>query len=101
MAGSNFAERRKPDTEGLHPAYRVVVPSAEVARLQRGDLLMNGFDQDRLGGLCPIIAGRAAGQREAEIRVFEPPGFALEDPARAVRVLRRTRELGLGTEPSA
>ena len=100
MVGSNFAERRKPDTEALHPAYRVVVSSTEVARLQRGDLLMNGFDQDWLKGLCPIIAGRAAGQREAEIRVFEPPGFALEDSARAVRVLRRTRELGGGTEPS-
>ena len=44
MVGSNLAERRRLDAEPLHPAYRVVVSSAEVARLQRGDLLMNGFD---------------------------------------------------------
>jgi hypothetical protein len=44
MVGLNFAERCKLVAEALHPAYRVVVSSARMARLQRGDLLMNGFD---------------------------------------------------------
>ena len=97
--GSNFAEKRELDAEALHRADQVVVDSAEVARLESGDLLINGFDQERLKELGTIVAGRAPGRRETnEITVFESHGLALQDLACAVRVLRRAPELGAGTQ---
>jgi ornithine cyclodeaminase/alanine dehydrogenase len=97
--GSNFAEKRELDAEALHRADQVVVDSAEVARLESGDLLINGFDQERLKELGTIVAGRAPGRRETnEITVFESHGLALQDLACAVRVLRRALELGAGAE---
>ncbi len=97
--GSNFAEKRELDAETLRRANRVVADSPEVARRESGDLLTNGFDWDRLEELGSIVAGQVLGRREAnEITVFESHGLALEDLACAVRVLRRARELGVGTE---
>ena len=50
---------------------------------------MTGFAQVRLDEFCPIAAGRAAVQREAdEMTVFEPPGFTLNVLDYAMRVLR-------------
>jgi len=70
-----------------------------VARLESGDLLINGFDWHRLEELGPIVAGRELGRREVdEITVFESHGLALEDLACAVQVLRRAWELGIGAE---
>jgi ornithine cyclodeaminase/alanine dehydrogenase len=99
--GSNLAQKRELDAETLRRANRVVVDSAEVAHLESGDLLVNGFDWHRLEELGPIVAGRALGRREVdEITVFESHGLALEDLACAVRVLRRAWELGIGAELS-
>lgn len=96
--GSNLAQKRELDAETLHRSSRVVVDSAEVARLESGDLLVNGFDWSRLEELGPIAAGQALGREADEITVFESHGLALEDLACAVRVLRRARELGIGAE---
>lgn len=97
--GSNVAEKREIDAETLRRASRVVADSIEVARLESGDLLRNDFDFQGLEALGAIVAGSAPGRRGAdEITVFESQGLALEDLACAVRVLRRARELGVGTE---
>jgi alanine dehydrogenase len=97
--GSNFAEKREIDRETLRRSSRVVADSVEVARLESGDLLRNGFDFEGLEELGAIVAGSAPGRRGAdEITVFESQGLALEDLLCAVRVIRRARELGVGTE---
>jgi alanine dehydrogenase len=96
--GSNLAQKRELDAETLHRANRVVVDSAEVARLESGDLLINGFNWNRLEELGSIVAGPALGREADEITVFESHGLALEDLACAVRVLRQARELGIGVE---
>jgi ornithine cyclodeaminase/alanine dehydrogenase len=96
--GSNLAQKRELDVQTLRRADRVVADSAEVARLESGDLLMNGFDWDGLEELGPIVAGQASGREADEITVFESHGLALEDLACAVRVLRRARELEIGAE---
>lgn len=97
--GSNVAEKREIDAETLRLASRVVVDSVEVARLESGDLLRNGFDFGALEELGSIVAGNTLGRRRAdEITVFESQGLAIEDLSCAVRVLCRARELGLGME---
>jgi alanine dehydrogenase len=97
--GSNLAEKREIDAETLRRASRVVADSIEVARLESGDLLRNGFDFRGLEELGAIVAGSAPGRRGAdEITVFESQGLALEDLTCAVRVLRRARERGVGME---
>jgi alanine dehydrogenase len=96
--GSNLAQKRELDAETLHRSNRVVVDSAEVAHLESGDLLINGFDWNRLEELGPIVAGPALGREADEITVFESHGLALEDLACAVRVCHRARELAIGVE---
>ena len=97
--GSNVAAKRELDAETLRRADRVVADSAEVARLESGDLLRNRFDWERLEELGLIVAGRQPARRSPdEITVFESHGLAIEDLACAVRVLARARELGIGDE---
>ena len=97
--GSNLAEKREIDAETLRRSSRVVADSVEVARLESGDLLRNGFDFEDLEELGALVAGSVPGRRGAsEITVFESQGLALEDLICAVRVLRRARELGVGME---
>lgn len=98
-AGVSFPNKRELDSETLRRAARVVADSAEAARIDGGDLLLNDFEWDRMEELGPIIAGRLPGRRtEEEITVFESHGLALEDLVCAVKVLARARESGIGTE---
>jgi ornithine cyclodeaminase/alanine dehydrogenase-like protein (mu-crystallin family) len=97
--GSNLAEKREIDAETLRRASRVVADSIEVARLESGDLLRNGFDFQGLEELGAIVTGSVPGRRGVdEITLFESQGLALEDLSCAVRVLRRARELDVGME---
>lgn len=98
-AGVSFPNKRELDSETLRRAARVVADSAEAARIDGGDILLNDFEWDRMEELGPIIAGRLPGRRtEEEITVFESHGLALEDLVCAVKVLARARESGIGTE---
>lgn len=98
-AGVSFPNKRELDSETLRRAARVVADSAEAARIDGGDLLLNDFEWDRIEELGPVIAGRLPGRRtEEEITVFESHGLALEDLVCAVKVLARARESGIGTE---
>jgi ornithine cyclodeaminase/alanine dehydrogenase len=98
-AGSNFADKRELDAETVRRAARVVADSAEVARLESGDLIDNGFDWERLDELGSVVVGEAPGRRtEQEITIFESQGLALEDLACAVEVLRRARVAGAGVD---
>jgi alanine dehydrogenase len=97
--GSNLAEKREIDAETLRRSSRVIADSAQVAQLESGDLLRNGFNFERLEELGALVAGSAQGRRRAdEITLFESHGLALEDLTCSVRVLRRARELGVGME---
>ncbi len=97
-AGSNFAMKRELDAVAVGRADLVVADSAEVARLESGDLISNGFDWGRLHELGAVVAGEAPGRRtEAEITLFESHGLALEDLVCAQMVLDRAREAGIGT----
>jgi alanine dehydrogenase len=96
-AGSNFADKRELDAETVRRAARVVADSAEVARLESGDLISNGFDWERLDELGSVVVGEVPGRRtEKEITIFESQGLALEDLACAAEVLRRARAAGAG-----
>ena len=98
-AGSNFASKRELDAVAVGRADLVVADSAEVARLESGDLVSNGFDWERLHELGAVVAGKAPGRRtEAEITLFESHGLALEDLVCAAKVLDRARNAGVGTE---
>jgi ornithine cyclodeaminase/alanine dehydrogenase-like protein (mu-crystallin family) len=96
--GSNLAEKREIDCETLSRSSRVVADSVDVAQLESGDLLRNGFDFKGLEELGALVAGSAPGRRRAdESTLFEPQVLALEDLVCAVRVPRRAHELGVGT----
>ncbi|QIN78502.1 ornithine cyclodeaminase family protein [Rubrobacter marinus] len=58
-AGSNFAGKRELDATTLQRADLVVADSSEVARLESGDLISNGFDWGRLHELGAVVVGAA------------------------------------------
>lgn len=96
-AGSNFAGKREIDAATVRRADWVVADSAEVARLESGDLISNDFEWGRLHELGAVVAGTAPGRRAAEeITLFESHGLALEDLLCAAKVLDRARDAGIG-----
>lgn len=98
-AGSNFAGKRELDEVAVGRAGLVVADSAEVARLESGDLISNGFDWGRLQEVGAVVVGKAPGRRtQGEITLFESHGLALEDLACAAKVLDRARDAGAGAE---
>jgi ornithine cyclodeaminase/alanine dehydrogenase len=95
--GSTQAGSREIDLRTLESAAAVVVDSRDVAALEGGDLLANGFAVDRTVELGEVLVGTAGGRRsDDDITVFDSHGLALQDLVCGLHVLQEAgrRELG-------
>ncbi len=83
---------------------RIVVGSREGCLAEAGDIIIplrQGLitEEDIHAELGEIVAGRKKGREsETEITLFKSVGNAVQDASVAGQVLRRAKELGLGTE---
>jgi hypothetical protein len=82
---------------------RVVVDQRQSALAETGDLMIpiqqGLFSADRIHAeIGEIVAGFKSGRQSVEeVTLFKSVGLAVQDAAAAVKVLRKTEELGLGT----
>lgn len=101
--GSNFAEKQELDAIAVRLANRIVVDDLEVAKMESGDLIaahaQGQLDWGAVRPLSDVVGGLTPGRAgPEEITLFESQGIGLEDLAAACHVLKRARELGVGTE---
>lgn len=90
--GSNSPVKREVDRTLLERAGVLVTDDPEVAALDCGDLLMNGWDPSAVPTLGDVLTGRVVGRRDQdEITVFESQGLAIQDVVCAALVLSRSR----------
>jgi ornithine cyclodeaminase/alanine dehydrogenase len=95
--GSNQARSREIDLVTLDRSAAVIVDSRDVAALEGGDLLANGFAVERAVELGEVLVGQAAGRRtQDDITVFDSHGLALQDLVCGVHVLQDAERQGLG-----
>lgn len=95
--GSNSSQKREVDRTLLDRASVLVTDDREVAQLDCGDLLLNGWDPVTVPTLGEVLTGRIAGRRNRdEITVFQSQGLAIQDLVCAAWVLAQTRSGGVG-----
>lgn len=95
--GSNSPLKREVDAILLDRASVVVTDDREVAGLDCGDLLLNGWDPAAVPTLGAVLTGSVPGRQGAdEITLFESQGLAIQDVVCAALVLSRSRERDLG-----
>jgi ornithine cyclodeaminase/alanine dehydrogenase len=86
--GSNASEKREVDAALLNRSAVVVTDDREVAQLDCGDLLRNGWDPAAVPTLGELLLGVTPGRRDAdEITLFESQGLAIQDVVCAAHVL--------------
>lgn len=101
--GSNYAEKQELDATAVRRANRIVVDDMAVATMESGDLIaaegQSALNWSAVRPLSDIVGGLAPGRASPEeITLFESQGIGLEDLAVACHVLKRARELRIGTE---
>jgi alanine dehydrogenase len=95
--GSNTSTKREVDRTLLEKATSILVDDREVASIDCGDLLANGWDPAHLDTIGDLLLGRTSGRSDPEeITLFESQGTAIQDVVCAARVLSRVDERGLG-----
>jgi alanine dehydrogenase len=95
--GSNLATKREIDRKLLEKAAVIVVDDREVAALDCGDLIVNGWDLATVGTIGDVLTGRTNGRDSADaITIFESQGIALQDVVCASLVISRATEKGSG-----
>ena len=95
--GSNLATNREVDRELLERSALIVVDDREVAALECGDLIVNGWDQSTVGTVGDVLTGRITGRRGTDdITIFESQGIALQDIVCAALIIQRAEEQGIG-----
>lgn len=94
--GSNKPHHRELDAEVVRRADAIIVDSRDVARVECGDLIVNGIDIADAVELGDVLDGRAPGRvHPGDVTVFESHGLALQDVVCAghvYRALGRTSE---------
>ncbi|WP_022884730.1 ornithine cyclodeaminase family protein [Glaciibacter superstes] len=95
--GSNMATKREVDREVLERAALIVVDDREVAQVECGDLIANGWDPSSVGTIGELLSNRIPGRMSPEdITVFESQGLALQDVVCGALVVKRATEKGFG-----
>lgn len=95
--GSNVATKREVDRELLEKAAVILVDDRDVAAMDCGDLIANGWDQSTVGTVGDVLVGRTRGRRSPDdVTLFESQGIALQDVVCAALVISRATEQGLG-----
>lgn len=95
--GSNQARHREVDRRTLESAAAVVVDSRDVAALEGGDLLANGYDVARTVELGEVLVGAAGGRSgDDDVTVFDSHGLAMQDLVCGLQVLQEAGRRGLG-----
>jgi alanine dehydrogenase len=96
--GSNSPVKREVDRTLLERAAVVVTDDRDVAQLDCGDLLVNGWDPATIPTLGELLIGVTPGRRNVEdITLFESQGLAIQDVVCAGLILSRAGAQGLGT----
>jgi ornithine cyclodeaminase/alanine dehydrogenase-like protein (mu-crystallin family) len=101
--GSYTAEMQEVDEETVRRAGTVFVDCRAAALAEAGDVVIalrrGAIGEGDLIELGTVAAGRHPGRSAADtITFFKSVGVAVQDVAAGAEVLRRARELGLGTE---
>jgi alanine dehydrogenase len=101
--GSYTAQMQEVDAETVRRAGRVFVDSRESALAEAGDVVIalrqSVVRETDLVELGSVIAGQQPGRTAPEaITFFKSVGIAVQDMTAAGEVLRRAREMSLGTE---
>lgn len=95
--GSNAPDKREVDRELLMKTGLILVDDRDVAELDCGDLIVNGWDTTTVGTVGELLTGRILGRRDDDqITLFESHGIALQDVVCAALVFSRASERGLG-----
>jgi ornithine cyclodeaminase/alanine dehydrogenase-like protein (mu-crystallin family) len=101
--GSYTTQMQEVDAETVRRAGRVFVDSRQAALAEAGDVviplaqgILRELDLVELGA---VVAGSQPGRTGPEaVTFFKSVGVAVQDVTAAGEVLRRAREIGLGTE---
>lgn len=96
--GSNLDTKREVDRGLLERAAIIVVDDREVAAVDCGDLIVNGWDQASVGTIGDVLVGRIPGRlRPEDVTVFLSQGIALQDVVCAATILSKLADSGLGS----
>lgn len=104
-AGSNSIARQELPTRTVVGADRLIVDSAEQARIEAGDFVtameLGLVSWENVHELGDVVAGYAPGrERAADITVFESLGLAVQDVSLGALALERAEAEGIGTDVS-
>lgn len=95
--GSNAATKREVDLELLERAAVIVVDDRDVAAVDSGDLIANGWDQRTVGTVGDLLLGQGRGRETpGDITLFESQGIALQDVVCAAWIISRAKQQGVG-----
>jgi ornithine cyclodeaminase/alanine dehydrogenase-like protein (mu-crystallin family) len=101
-AGANSWQRREVDNTTIHRAALVVVDNFEQAKTECGELIhaaeQGVFRWSEAVELKHVVAGHFARPFDTAVTLFESQGLGIEDVACCAVVIRKARELGIGTE---
>ncbi|MFP4528887.1 MAG: ornithine cyclodeaminase family protein [Candidatus Kapaibacterium sp.] len=101
--GSHVPAMRELDTKTVNKA-RIICDLKSACLAEAGDFIIpineSQFDESRIAGnLGDVVVGKVPARTSPdEITLFKSVGLAIQDVSTAMAVLRRARELGVGTE---
>lgn len=101
-AGGNSWQRREIDNTTIHRSALVVVDNLEQAKTECGELIhaaeQGVFRWSEAVELKHVVSGHFARPFDTAVTLFESQGLGIEDVACCAVVIRKARELGIGTE---
>ncbi|MGE3984151.1 MAG: ornithine cyclodeaminase family protein, partial [Dehalococcoidia bacterium] len=101
-AGGNSWQRREIDNTTIHRSALVVVDNLEQAKTECGELIhaaeQGVFRWSQAVELKHVVSGHFARPFDTAVTLFESQGLGIEDVACCAVVIRKARELGIGTE---
>lgn len=96
--GSNLDTKREVDRGLLERAALIVVDDREVAAVDCGDLIVNGWDQASVGTIGDVLVGSISGRLSRDdVTVFLSQGIALQDVVCGAAILSKLVDSGLGS----
>ncbi len=101
-AGGNSWQRREVDNTTIHRSALVVVDNLEQAKTECGELIhaaeQGVFRWSEAVELKNVVSGHFTRPFDTAVTLFESQGIGIEDVACCAVVIRKARDLGIGTE---